>query len=231
MRPVPGVNTPPSDARFVPRTRRRSPRSFATSTRHVGTDKTVLHRYRSIPAKAELKAWVVDGAENHRSMRRLNVRGPHPTRPWESSSSASLRPRATAGSAASCMRGGFAPTCRRCSNGGLVGASRRACRFWSGTGHERQSARKSVLVLRDADLSELDSLAEQKAREGFRLVALRDATVGASSTSSMWRRGTCRTTADRRSTTTVGAHDVRARASAMTAAVSSWRASCSCPGA
>jgi GNAT superfamily N-acetyltransferase len=39
---------------------------------------------------------------------------------------------------------------------------------------QRRSSRKSALALRDADLSELDSLAEQKEREGFSLVALRD---------------------------------------------------------
>jgi GNAT superfamily N-acetyltransferase len=142
---------------------------------HVVTGEVVLHRHQSMPAQAQAKFWVAEAAEGIVGHARAE-------RPWDTSD-ASVGEFQVGVAPAACSQGiGTDLYERAISHLRTVGA--RTAGSWAQAegvdflkrrGHEqRRSSRKSALTLRDADLSELDSLAEQKQCEGFGLVALRD---------------------------------------------------------
>jgi GNAT superfamily N-acetyltransferase len=141
----------------------------------VTTVTALLHRHRSTPPKAQRKAWIAerDGRVVAHASAQLA---------WDTSEpdvgELGIR---------------VAPPARGRGLGGelyeravtqLQAAGARTAGSWAQPegvaflerrGHERRrSASKWALDLGQADLSELGPLAEQKAREGFRLVALRD---------------------------------------------------------
>jgi GNAT superfamily N-acetyltransferase len=142
---------------------------------YVGTQATELHRYRSTPPKAHRRAWIAEGDGTVVGIARAFV-------PWDTSDSSvgefgvavapGRRGRGIGGELYECAVAHLRTVGARTAG---AWARPEGVPFLERRGHElRRSSSQSALAVREADLTELDSLAQQKAREGFRVVPLSD---------------------------------------------------------
>ena len=142
---------------------------------YVGTPQVLLHRLKSLPPQAYSRQWVAD--DGGRIVGYASAE-----RPWDTSEPGVgelgifVVPRArNRGIGSDLYERAIAHL--RAVGARTAGswAQPDAVSFLTRRGHERRrSSRQSALDVRDADLTELVALEEQKAREGFRVVALGD---------------------------------------------------------
>jgi GNAT superfamily N-acetyltransferase len=140
---------------------------------HVVTEAAIVHRHRTIPPKAQLGVWVVEGGGRVLGHGRAYVA-------WDTSEAAVGELGVTVAPDARGRGVGSTLYERAVSHLREAGARTagawalpEGARFLERRGHEhRRSSRQSALDLREADLTGLRELEERKGREGFRLVTL-----------------------------------------------------------